>query len=194
MTIVAALTLVLIAYALGCFTTGHYLARLRGTTTDRIASRSDSNDLSAWEFVLSFIIDLAKGAAPVLAARVLHLPPLGIVACMIAVVGGHLWPVQLEFSGGKAIAPMTGALLAFDHNIVLLLLLAVAILHLTNKQLMLSGLSGIALVPLFAAMLGHSALEVAGLTVLTLSVLWAHRDEIKEILTEYGYLKRTTER
>jgi glycerol-3-phosphate acyltransferase PlsY len=193
MTIVAALTLILVAYGLGCFTTGHYLARLRSNTTDRNVAGSDSDNLSPWEFVLSFIIDLAKGAAPVLAARVLHLPPLGIVACTIAVVGGHLWPVQLEFNGGKGIAPMTGALLAFDHNIVLLLLLAVAILHLTNKQLMLSGLSGVALVPLFAAMLSHSALEIAGLAILTLLVLWAHRDEIKEILTAYGYVKRTTE-
>ena len=194
MTLFAELTLVLIAYALGCFTTGYYLSRLRGSASDEGSVRGASGDASAWEFVFSFVVDLAKGAAPLLAARVLHLPPLGIIACMIAVVAGHLWPIQLEFNGGKGIAPLSGALLAFDHNIIVLLLLTIAILHLTNKHLMLSGLSGVALVPLFAAMLGHSGIDIAGLTVLTLLVLWAHREEIKDILTDYGYLKRTTER
>jgi len=108
---------------------------------------------------------------------------------MVAVVAGHIWPVQLGFRGGKAVATLLGTLLGFDYNILVLLLLTAAVLHLTNKNLNLSGLSAVALISVFGAILRHPWLEVVGLTVLVIIVLQAHRDEIREILAGYGYLK-----
>lgn len=182
------LLLVAGAYALGCFTTGYYLAHWRHRTVGSGAT-SAALELGAWEFVLAFLVDFAKGALAVWSARRLHLPPAWVVVCMIAVVAGHVWPAQLSWRGGKAIATMLGTLLAYDYNMLILLLLTAAILHLTNKNLNLSGLSGVALLSVFAAMLRHPWLEVFGITLLVVIVLQAHREEIREILTQYGYLK-----
>ncbi|MBM4260942.1 MAG: hypothetical protein FJ145_05795 [Deltaproteobacteria bacterium] len=132
---------------------------------------------------------LLSGALAVWSARLCHLPPAWVVACMVAVVAGHIWPVQLGFRGGKAVATLLGTLLGFDYNILVLLLLTAAVLHLTNKNLNLSGLSAVALISVFGAILRHPWLEVVGLTVLVIIVLQAHRDEIREILAGYGYLK-----
>lgn len=191
---VIALVLIAAAYALGCFTTGYYLAHWRQRRLAHGASAHTATlELGAWEFVLAFLIDMAKGALAVWSARFFQLPPAWVVVCVIAVVAGHIWPAQLGFRGGKAIATLLGGLFAFDYNILVLLLLAAAILHLTNKNLNLSGLSAVALVSVFAAILRHPLLEVIGLTVLVIMVLQAHRDEIREILAEYGYVKNRPE-
>ena len=188
--------LVLFSYALGCCTTGYYLVRLRTGKDVRASGSGNSGatntarELGPWAFVLTFVIDMGKGALAVWSARFFHLPPIAVVACTIAVVAGHIWPAQLALRGGKGVATAVGALLIFDHNIVVLLALTFAILHLTNKNLMLSGLSAIALISAFAAILRHALAEVLGLTVLVLIILHAHRDDIKEILAEYGYGKR----
>ena len=188
--------LVLAAYALGCFTTGYYLVRLctgkdvRTSGSGSAGATNTARALGGWAFFLTFLINMLKGAMAVWAARIFHLPPAWVVACMIAVVAGHVWPAQLDFRGGKGVATLLGALVPFDLNIFALFLLAVAILHLTSKHFMLSGLSGLALISVFAAILGHARGEIIGLTILVLIVLHAHRDEIKEILAEYGYGKR----
>jgi glycerol-3-phosphate acyltransferase PlsY len=179
------------AYALGGFATGYY-ARWFTDRRTIPASNKDvpPDELGGWLFVLTFLIDMAKGALAVALGRLLHLPPVWLAATMFAVVAGNIWPAQLNFRGGKGIATMLGALIAFDINILILLLLTSAVLHLTNKNFMLSGLSGIAFVSVFAAMLGHTGAEVIVITVTVAVVLYAHRDEIKAILSEYGYFKR----
>lgn len=191
----AAFLLVTIAYALGCFTTGYYLAYWRnGLSLNSTANKTNTAlELSPWAFVLAFVIDLGKGALAVWSARLFHLPPAWVVACMVAVVAGHIWPAQLSFRGGKAVATLLGTLIAYDYNIFVLLMLAAAILHLTNKNLNLSGLSAVGLISAFGAILRHSWPEVVGLTVLAGIVLQAHREEIREILAEYGYLKNRPE-
>ena len=62
------IVLVFAAYALGCFTTGYYLVRLR-TGKDVRASGSGSagatntaRELGGWAFFLTFLIDMIKGA------------------------------------------------------------------------------------------------------------------------------------
>ena len=196
MNFVTPIALVLAAYALGCFITGYYLVRLRTgkdvrTSSSGSAGAADAaRALGAWAFLLTFLINMIKGAMAVWAARIFHLPPAWLVACMIAVVAGHIWPAQLDFRGGKGVATLLGALVAFDLNIIVLFLLTVSILHLTSKNFMQSGLSGVALISVFAAILGHTRGEIIGLTILVIIVLQSHRDDIKDILAEYGYGKR----
>ena len=38
---------------------------------------------------------------------------------VLAVVAGHVWPVQLRFRGGKGVTTSLGALLVFDYRIAL---------------------------------------------------------------------------
>lgn len=64
------------------------------------------------EGLLTLLLDVAKGAGPVLAARWLEAPPAVIAGAGGAAVLGHVFPIFLGFRGGKGVATVAGATLA----------------------------------------------------------------------------------
>lgn len=70
--------------------------------------------------VLCIVLDILKGALPVLAA--LHLGELSgwyMVPVVIAPVAGHAWPVQCPSQGGKAISVSFGVMLGLMPQLLL---------------------------------------------------------------------------
>ncbi len=59
---------------------------------------------------LVLALDALKGAAPVLAARLLVAGPWWHAAVALAAVLGHVFPVWLRFKGGKGVATAAGVL------------------------------------------------------------------------------------
>lgn len=55
------------------------------------------------------LLDIAKGALPVWAARELGAPPWMPAVCAAAAVAGHVYPLFLGFRGGKGVATAVGA-------------------------------------------------------------------------------------
>lgn len=111
--------LVLFSYAMGCFCAGYYLTRLRTGQDIRLmgsgaaGAKNVGRVLGAWGFSLTFILDFAKGAAAVWLAHRVGRDPSVVMMCVIAVVAGHIWPLQLKFRGGKGIATGLGATVMF---------------------------------------------------------------------------------
>jgi acyl phosphate:glycerol-3-phosphate acyltransferase len=58
-----------------------------------------------------FVLDVAKGAAAVAAARAVGASRAGQAGAGFAAVVGHSWPVFARFRGGKSVATAFGALL-----------------------------------------------------------------------------------
>lgn len=71
--------------------------------------------------ILVLLLDMLKGVLPVLAAMALdtdiHVLIFGFVATM-----GHVFPVFLKFKGGKAVATSSGAVLAYNPIVFIILL------------------------------------------------------------------------
>lgn len=59
-----------------------------------------------------FVLDLLKGAAPVLLAKLLVDDARVEVAGALAAIAGHDWPVYAGFRGGRGVSSSFGALLA----------------------------------------------------------------------------------
>ncbi len=59
---------------------------------------------------ITLVLDIAKGAAPVLLARALSLDPRDQVLMGSAAVLGHVYPCFFRFRGGKGVATAAGAL------------------------------------------------------------------------------------
>lgn len=57
------------------------------------------------------LIDIVKGAAPVLAMTLVDPRPPWIAAAVLAAVLGHCFPVWLDFAGGKGVATGLGGFL-----------------------------------------------------------------------------------
>jgi glycerol-3-phosphate acyltransferase PlsY len=137
--------LVLPAYCMGCFSAGYYLVRWRTGEDIRLlgsgnaGARNVGRRLGTYGFGLTLAADCLKGAAAVAAARALGLERDVVTVMLLAVIAGHIWPVQLRFRGGKGIATSLGGLLVYDPRIVLLLMALFALTWLATRKVTIAG-------------------------------------------------------
>ena len=177
----------LAAYLLGCFATGYYLVRLRLACDIRdlgsgsVGARNVGRWLGWQGFLLTVLGDFGKGALAVWAARCYSTGRWLPLVAMLAVVAGHVWPVQLRFRGGKGMATSLGALLIFDFQLALVFALWFAAAFGVLRKTVLPGLLAFASLPLVSWYLRHDAAEAVGTSLLAALVLIAHR---KNLATE----------
>lgn len=182
---------VIVAYFVGCFSTGYYLVRFRtGKDIRTLGSVSigatNVKRILGWRgFIITFAGDAIKGMIAVGGAKYFELDQLGIVLVMITVIAGHIWPVQLGFRGGKGIATVIGALLIFDYLLILILLAFSLIVWVLSRRFTFSGLVAVTLSPVLASILGRSLTEIIGIAVAIVIILIAHRDNIHEIIRTF---------
>jgi acyl phosphate:glycerol-3-phosphate acyltransferase len=181
----------LAAYALGCFTTGYYLVRLRlGRDLRDLGSGSvgarNVGRLLGWRgFLVTVLGDFGKGALAVWAAQHFTTDARLVLLATLAVVAGHVWPVQLCFRGGKGMATALGALLMYDHHLALAVALLFAAAFAALRRTVLPGLFAVACLPLLSWYLAHRPVEAVGTSALAGLVLVAHR---KNLVTEISQL------
>jgi glycerol-3-phosphate acyltransferase PlsY len=179
-------------YLLGCCTIGYYLVRIRKGIDIRlhgsggVGAMNVGRELGWGGFAVTLVGDAAKGALAVWATRMVFASSMLAMAAIIAVVLGHIWPLQLGLRGGKGVATSLGAMLAYDLNFTLLLLALFVAAYLITRRWMLSGLAVILSAPLLAAAIGRSSLELTGLTCLVLLIVVAHRDHIRALRSKRG--------
>lgn len=172
-------------YALGCFSAGYYLVRLcTGQDIRRLGSGSTGGTnvgrvLGRPGFVVTMFVDLLKGAVALWAAlHLVGLRPGGIALVMPAVVAGHIFPIQLDFRGGKGLATALGAMLVFDYRLAIVLIAFTAVLGILSKQFTLSLMVAIPIAPVIATLMGHTLAEGLALATTALLILFAHRANV----------------
>src|SRR3954447_2664054 len=100
------------AYLVGAVPFGYLVGRMKGVDVRKhgsgnVGATNVGRLLGAGWGVLVFVLDFAKGAAPVAVARFLLTQPEDVPADAPAVLAGtsaflgHLFPVYLGFKGGK---------------------------------------------------------------------------------------------
>ena len=179
---------VLLGYALGCFCTGYYLTKfrtgldLRNLGSGALGSRNAGRVNGSLAFAITFLIDSAKGAAAVIIAHILSDNGLWLqMLALIAVVAGHIWPVQLRFSGGKGIAPAFGGMLIIDYRVMLAVAVVFGVLWIATRKFDLSGLVAVAASPGIFVPAGHGLLELSGMSFVVVIILYAHRSNLRQI-------------
>ena len=129
------------------------------------------------------IYDFGKGALAVASAQAwthnIHLTALA----MLAVVAGHIWPVNLRFCGGKGVATSLGALLIFDYRLALTFaVLFLAGFVLTGKHV-LPAMFAFACVPLASLWFNPDGMTATLTAVLPAMILLAHRRNLVREIT-----------
>ena len=133
-----------------------------------------------------FVADLAKGALPVVLARLISDEPYVQTVAGLAAVVGHDWPLFAGFRGGRGVAAAFGALLAMAPPVALVLMptgLAIAIVSRYMSLMSISGgvLTAAVLVALAVAGLEPWAYAVYGALAGGLIVV-LHRENIRRLL------------
>lgn len=179
------------AYALGCFSTGYYLVRcirgedLRTLGSGTLGARNAGRILGWRGFVLTLLGDFGKGAFALWATRNFASDQWMWFAALVGVVAGHIWPIQLRFTGGKGVATSLGALLVYDFRLALAYGALFSIGYAILRRTTLPGLLAFAILPwssfFFELRTGVTGfVEVVGLFLLAAIVLLAHRRNLAE--------------
>jgi glycerol-3-phosphate acyltransferase PlsY len=184
--VVSTFIVVFAAYALGCFSAGYYLVYFYSRKDVRefgSASTGATNvgrQLGTSGFLTTLLIDGTKGALGVWAAQSMGFDAARAMLILIAVVAGHIWPLQLRRRGGKGIAPALGGILLFDYRLAAALILVCTVGYGFTRRFTLSGLVAVTLSPIVAMVLGYSDVVIP-LLALALVILIAHRENLQEI-------------
>jgi glycerol-3-phosphate acyltransferase PlsY len=175
----------LLGYALGSIPFGLLLTRfsgggdLRSIGSGNIGAtnvlRTGRKGLAA----LTLLLDLLKGFFAVwLAIRYL---PGGEIFAAAGAFFGHLYPVWLQFKGGKGVATYAGILFGLFWQGGLVYAGAWIGVLLISRISSLAGLVAAVCAPVAAAIFGQYEL-VALLTTCTLIVFWKHRANIENLM------------
>lgn len=141
------------AYLLGGVSAGYWLVRLRtgadvrtqgsGATGATNASRL----LGRGGFAVVLFLDALKGAFAVIGARLAGFDAGWEFAAAVAVIAGHVWPVQLGFRGGRGLGPLLGAWLVLAPLAIAACLVIAGIAWALSRRRIPSGLFGAFLLP-----------------------------------------------
>jgi glycerol-3-phosphate acyltransferase PlsY len=163
---VTTLAAVVVAYALGCVATGYYIVRaltgedVRAHATGSSGARNVARRLGIAAAAATFAADLGKGAAAVAIAGALAGGDAA-AAALVAVVLGHVAPVQLGFRGGRGLGPGVGGLAVLDWRVAAIALGVAAVATLATRTFTASGLAGTSTAPVAAIALGERRVAVA---------------------------------
>lgn len=181
------------AYILGCFTTGYYYVRLRtGQDLRELGSGSvgakNVGRLLGWKgFLITLLGDFAKGALAVWATQHYTSDKRLVELALLAVVAGHVWPVQLWFQGGKGIATSLGALLVYDYHLALTFAGLFAFGFATVRKTVLPGLFAFACLPLASTYMywEPDPARIVAISVLAGLILLTHRKNLSEEFSSF---------
>jgi glycerol-3-phosphate acyltransferase PlsY len=129
---------------------------------------------------LTLFLDGLKGAAPVLLFTYFGEPQAGMVAGLAA-MAGHIFPVWLDFKGGKGVATSLGVLFGLSWPLGLIFIALWLALAFAFRMSSLAGLVSSALTPLWAYLLERPDLVLP--TALIAVVIWImHRANIGRLM------------
>ena len=184
--VVAGLAVTAAAYLLGCLTAGWYIVRwrtggdLRTMGSGSLGGRNTARAVGLrWAAVASGV-DLAKGALAV--ALGLAVAPGWVGAAMVAVVLGHVRPIQLGGRGGRGLAPGFGALAVAAPPVAIATAALFAVLAVLFRSTLVPVLVAAVVAPVGAAWLGLPAGVVAGTAGAAAVVLLAHAAPLRALL------------
>ena len=174
-------------YILGCFSTGYYLVRhhtgqdIRELGSGSTGARNAGRVLGRRGFLLTAAGDLIKGGLAVwLAMAITGQPTVGLVA-LLAVVMGHIWPVQLGLRGGKGVSTSLAGLLIYDWRLALIYVGVFVVAFMVIRRTVAASLVGFALLPwMFYGWLGGEETQIWGVSVLAALIILAHHHNIME--------------
>jgi len=174
-----------IGYLLGSIPFGLLLTRFAGTQDLRsIGSGSigATNVLRTGHKGLAaatLLCDMLKGTLAVVLAGTYGGPEAAMLAALAAFLG-HLFPVWLNFKGGKGVAVYIGVLIGLFWPAAVVFCVLWLATAATSRYSSLSALVASFITPIFLWWFGHPALA-ALFAVLTLLLFYVHRDNIKRL-------------
>ncbi len=204
---------VLLSYLLGAVPFGYIIGKLNGIDirqhgSGNIGATNVRRVLGMKWGALCFFLDFSKGALPVFLVKFLLLkypscgsPDAIMIGSAFATVAGHLWPVYLNFKGGKGVATTAGVLLALAPLALICSGALWAAVFFGSRYVSLASIAAAAALPFFAFGFSKAGLQNVSMPILVLLFVLAalaiakHHANIKRLLngTELKFERKDKE-
>lgn len=127
------------------------------------------------------ICDVLKGLLPVLLAVNAKLP-IDAIWVVIAAVIGHVYPIFAQFRGGKAMATVAGAMLAYNPFLLSIGLAVFLSVLFLSSMVSLASMTCVFVVMILTYITKTSLLLRLLITALFAFIVWRHRTNVKRII------------
>ncbi|MDF1521008.1 MAG: glycerol-3-phosphate 1-O-acyltransferase PlsY [Brevefilum sp.] len=180
--------MVLFAYLIGSIPFGFLVAKARGVNIKQVGSGNIGATNVArnlgWKIgAFVGVLDFLKGFLPVLLAREIFTQNWQILLISLIPVIGHIFPVWLQFKGGKAVATIFGILAGFFGIAYFLIFLLLWILAVWQVKLMsLVNLVAALLIPIAFWLKFNDLIFILFGLILCIIIWWRHSENIKRLL------------
>jgi acyl phosphate:glycerol-3-phosphate acyltransferase len=177
----------IISYFIGSIPTSYIVGKLaRGIDLRAHGSKNlgatNVYRILGWKYAIPVaIIDIAKGAVPVLylaPTEVMWLPFAGGVAAVL----GHMFSPFVRFKGGKGVATAAGVFLALSPLSVLIALVVWAACLWLTGYVSLSSILAVLTVPVTVRLLHGARYTFWAAIALVLLIVFAHRRNIARLI------------
>lgn len=196
MTIFITILLIIAAYLLGSIPFGLLLTQKAGIGDIR---KIGSGNIGATNVmradkrlgIITLLLDAAKGALPVAIAHAAGADERWVYAVAFAAVLGHVFPVWLNFKGGKGVATAIGSLLGLSSGLAMFVGAAWLIVFCARNYVSLASILCFWALVAFSIIAGNFDAFLFS-AALALLITWTHRANIERLKlgTEPSYLKK----
>ena len=179
--------LAILAYLVGSIPSGFIIGTLAGvdvrnTGSGNIGATNVARVLGKGLGLLTLLADTAKGFVPVFVAQRLGMSDVAIALIGISAFLGHLYPVFLEFQGGKGVATAFGVLLAIEPSAPVVLIFFFGVAVLCSRRISLGSIAAALAAPVTLWAMSYTPTFVIMSAFLAAMVILRHRDNIKRLI------------
>ena len=187
------ISLIIVAYIMGSIPTSYILGKkfkgidIRNFGSGNVGATNALRILGTKYGVISMILDMAKGAIPVFAAKLLGYSDIWLILIALTAILGHIFTIFLKFKGGKGVATSAGVFIALAPSAIGIALLVFIIVVWISKYVSLGSI--LAASTLFAVELiinirnGFQQKEILTLiTIVALFIIIKHKANIKRLI------------
>ena len=186
------LLLLFLGYLFGSFPSGYLAGRIaKGIDIRSIGSGSTGatnvlRHIGKRAAITVFLIDVSKGILSILLAKYFSLDDSWQVAIGLSTLTGHIWPIWLNWRGGKAVATGLGIFLGLSWQVGLATLGIFILMISLFRIVSLASISAALSLPLIMFLSFENPINsipflIISLLAMTL-VVWRHRENIVRLI------------
>ena len=186
------LLILFLGYLFGSFPSGYLAGRiLKGIDIRSLGSGSTGatnvlRHIGKRAAITVFLIDVSKGFLSILLAKYFLLNDSWQVAIGLSTLMGHIWPIWLNWKGGKAVATGLGIFLGLSWQVGLATLGIFLLIITLFRIVSLASISAAIALPLIMFLSFESSsislpFLVVSLLAMTL-IVWRHRENIVRLM------------
>jgi len=186
------LLILFLGYLFGSFPSGYLAGRIaKGIDIRSLGSGSTGatnvlRHIGKRAAITVFLLDVSKGVLSILVAKYLLLNDSWQVAIGLSTLIGHIWPVWLNWKGGKAVATGLGVFLGLSWQVGLATLGIFIVMITLSRIVSLASVSAAIALPLIMFLSfenSNVSLPFLVISILAMTlVIWRHRENIVRLI------------